>query len=312
MIGYIIFFIVAMIGLSILYNLDSDRNDALSRRKKQTKDMFRGNVLKDKIDEVVNERIKFSKRKKMESMLVQAGFNASYAEYLVVCIGSAILMSLISGYLLSNILLAILFLFFGFFAPLQVVSFLRNRRIAILEKQIGAFMQMVIKRYENTRDLNKALEMTSVEFEGEDPLDTELKKTILEIDLGVPVVKALKNLASRTGNKYMERFASYYEVASGVGTDDLRKNLLNQAYEQYKENLQMKRLLKKEISGPVQEAYIMIITVPIFAIYQVATNPDYPAFMTTTGMGKMGTTVIIGVLIGIIWFVNAKLGAPLD
>lgn len=312
MIGYIIFFIVAMIGLSILYNLDSDRNDALSRRKKQTKDMFRGNVLKDKIDEVVNERIKYSKRKKMESMLVQAGFNASYAEYLVVCIGSAILMSLISGYLLSNILLAILFLFFGFFAPLQVVSFLRNRRIAILEKQIGAFMQMVIKRYENTRDLNKALEMTSVEFEGEDPLDTELKKTILEIDLGVPVVKALKNLASRTGNKYMERFASYYEVASGVGTDDLRKNLLNQAYEQYKENLQMKRLLKKEISGPVQEAYIMIITVPIFAIYQVATNPDYPAFMTTTNMGRMGTTVIIGVLIGIIWFVNAKLGAPLD
>lgn len=313
MIKYIVISVAIMIFLTILYNIDFDvKKVTMSKRKKQVKKMLRENVLQEKLDKIIEKNVKFSKRQGMEEKLIQAGFNISYTEYILICSLTAIVLSVLLGKALNNIFIGILFLIFGYLAPYQIVSFFRNKRILLLENQIGAFMQMVIKRYENTRDFNTALKMTSIEFEGEDPIDTEIKKAILEIDLGKSVSEALKNLAIRTGNKYMERFAAYYEIASEIGTDDVRKNLLTQAYEQYKENREMVRQLKKEISGPVQEAYIMILSVPIFAIYQIATNPDYIYIMTRTTIGRVGTAGVLGTLILTIWFVNAKLGAPLD
>lgn len=308
-----LFYTIGMIGFSILYHFEPrEKTDAISIRKRQSKNMLRENVLKDRLDSIIDKRVKISKRNIMQDKLIQAGFNVSYTEYIMICILSAVVMAVVFGLVLSNPIIAILFLVFGFLAPYQLVSFVRNKRLDLLEKQIGSFMQMVIKRYENTRDLHKALEMTGIEFEGEEPMATEIKKTVLEIDLGIPVVDALKNMAKRTGNKYMDRFSSYYEVASEIGTDELRKDLLNQAYEQYEENRQLKRMLKKEISGPVQDAYVMILAVPMFAVYQVLTNDEYIHFMTQTTMGRVGTAGIIGTLIAIIWFVNAKIGAPLD
>ena len=302
-----------MIGLSILYYIEPIRREnPLSRRKKQTVNMLRENIIKDKLDEILKARVKVSKRNSMEDKLVQAGFNMSFTEFVMVSILSGIIMGILFGTIMINPLLGVVFLIFGSLAPYQAVMFIRNRRITLLEKQAGVFMQMVIKRYENTRDMHKALQMTANEFKGEEPIGTEIDKTVLEIELGVPTVEALKNMAKRTNNQYLERFAAYYEVAAEVGTDDLRRDLLTQAYNQYEENRQLKRELKKEISGPVRDAYIMIASVPLFALYQIAMSEGYVDFMTKTTTGRIGTTAIIGALILIIWFVNAKIGAPLD
>lgn len=309
----LIFYTVSMIGLSILYYIEPIRREnPLSRRKKQTVNMLRENIIKDKLDEILKARVKVSKRNSMEDKLVQAGFNMSFTEFVMVSILSGIIMGILFGTIMTNPLLGVMFLIFGSLAPYQAVMFIRNRRITLLEKQVGVFMQMVIKRYENTRDMHKALQMTANEFKGEEPIGTEIDKTVLEIELGVPTVEALENMAKRTNNQYLERFAAYYEVAAEVGTDDLRRDLLTQAYNQYEENRQLKRELDKEISGPVKEAYIMIASVPMFALYQIATNDEYVQFMTKTTTGRIGTTAIIGALILIIWFVNAKIGAPLE
>lgn len=308
-----LFYTISLIGLSVIYYIEPIRKkDPVSRRKKQAEGMFRENVIKDKLDEVLKERVKVSKRNDMEDKLVQAGFNMTFTEFVMVSILAGIFMGIFFGGLMTNPLLGVMFLVFGFLAPYQVVMFLRNRRISLLEKQIGAFMQMTIKRYENTRDMHKALQMTGTEFRGEEPIGTEIDKTVLEIDLGIPTVEALENMAKRTNNQYLERFAAYYGVASEVGTDELRRDLLTQAYNQYEENRQLKRELDKEISGPVKDAYIMIASVPMFALYQMATNDEYVQFMTKTTTGRIGTTAIIGALILIIWFVNAKIGAPLE
>jgi len=309
----LIFYTVSMIGLSILYYIEPIRREnPLSRRKKQTVNMLRENIIKDKLDEILKARVKVSKRNSMEDKLVQAGFNMSFTEFVMVSILSGIIMGILFGTIMTNPLLGVMFLIFGSLAPYQAVMFIRNRRITLLEKQAGVFMQMVIKRYENTRDMHKALQMTANEFKGEEPIGTEIDKTVLEIELGVPTVEALENMAKRTNNQYLERFAAYYEVAAEVGTDDLRRNLLTQAYNQYEENRQLKRELRKEISGPVIDAYIMIASVPLFALYQIAMSEGYVGFMTKTTTGRIGTTAIIGALILIIWFVNAKIGAPLD
>lgn len=309
----LLFYTASMIVLSILYHIETTtKENSISRRKKQTVNMFRENIIKDKLDEILKEKVKASKRNSIEDKIIQAGFNISFTEFVMISLFSGIIIGILFGTVMTNPLLGLMFIIIGFLTPYQVIMFIRNRRIALIEKQVGAFMQMAIKRYENTRDMYKALQMTANEFKGEEPIGTEIEKAVLEIELGIPVSEALENLAKRTNNQYLDRFAAYYGVAAEVGTDDLRRDLLTQAYNQYEENKQLKRMLKKEISGPVRDAYVMIITAPLFALYQIAMNKDYINFMTKTTTGRIGTTGIIGVLILVIWFVNAKIAAPLD
>lgn len=304
-------FTFLMVVLTVAYNVGKTEG-ILEKRKAQTQALFNENVLKKRLEQIAEDKVKFSKRYKIETMCLQAGFKLSYAEYKIVSFATGVLTSIVVGTVMNNPYLAFMFFFIGFVAPGQIISFLKNRRVVRLEGQIGAFMKMVIKRYETTKDFSKALELTMVEFKGEEPIYTELKQTVLEINLGKPVGEAMDDLARRTGNKYMERLSDYYKIASSLGTEDVRKKLLNQAYDQFEENRQIKRLLNKEISGPKREAYVMLASIPMIIVYQCVTNNSYIDFMTNTFIGKIGTTFIAGIFIGCVWFVNAKIGAPLD
>lgn len=311
--GIMVFYIAIMIFLIVLkFILNKDKSGILEKRKKQANNLERSRIIKEKIDEIIIKKTKPTKKRKFENISEQAGLTIGYAEYLLLKIGLGIILTIIFAIIFNSFIMGLFFFLLGYAMPYQIINYIKNKRLLFIEKQIGSFMQMIIKRYENTRDFYKALIMTHHEFKGIEPMYSELKKTILDIELGIPVVDALDALAKRTGNKYMNRLAAYYKVASEIGTDELRRDLMNQAYIQFEEDRQMKRMLKKEIAGPVQEAYVMVLSIPAFALFQTTTNPDYIKFMTKTFMGQVGTITILGVLIGIVWFINAKLGAPIS
>lgn len=310
-IAIIIFAALAMLT-SVIYFLTDEITSVLQNRKTQSKNLFKENILKQRLEAITKKKVKFSKRHKIETLCIQAGFKLSYAEYFIISAMSAIAVFIFSLSIMKNIYLSIVFLFVGYFIPNQVISFWRNRRINLMERQVGSFLNMVLKRYDVSKDFSKALEMSMEEFRGEEPFYAELKTTVLEIKLGTPITEALDELARRTGNKYMTRLSDYYKIASAIGTDDVRKKLLYQAYLQFEENRKAKAFMKREIAGPKREAYIMLATIPVFALYQTATNPDYINFMTNTPTGKVGTTVIAAVFLACIWFINAKIGAPIE
>ncbi|WPQ59627.1 type II secretion system F family protein [Paenibacillus polymyxa] len=236
----------------------------------------------------------------------------TYAEYLMISVASALIVAIFVGMVMNNPILGIIFLIVGYMIPKQFITLRKNRRVVMMEKQIGSFMHMVIKRYETTREFSKALELSTIEFKGEEPLYTELRKTVLDINLGKPVTDSMDALARRTGNKYLARFSDYYKIASSIGTDEIRKKLLEQAYKQFEENRVNKQTTKKELATVVREAYIMLGSIPMFAIYQVMTNDKYIDFMTETFLGKVGSVIIIAVFMGAVWFINNKISAPID
>lgn len=296
-----------------LFNFFKNQNSSkLQTRKNQSKNLLRENVIKQRIEKIAEGRVKYSKRYAIETLCLQAGVPLSYSEYLMISVTSGIIVAIFVGIFMNNPLLALIFLVIGYMLPKQFITLMKNRRISLMEKQIGSFMQMTIKRYETTRDFGKALELSTTEFKGEEPLYTDLRATVLEISLGKPVGEAMDGLARRTGNKYMGRFSDYYKIASAIGTDDIRKKLLAQAFEQFEENRKAKQTMKKELSSVVREAYIMLGSIPMFAAYQMMTNDKYINFMTNTFMGKIGSVVIITIFMGAVWFVNNKISAPLD
>lgn len=307
------FWFIALSSMLWVYLfIEQRKKDQVRKRNLQLKSLLRENVLKKKLESYVDGKVKVSKRHEIETLYLQAGIRLNYTEHVMFSSVSSLFCVLFAIFVLNNLLLMILFAIIGYLLPKQIISWAKNIRIEKMEKQIGPFMQMVIKRYEVTKDFSKALELTADEFKGEEPLYKELKQTVLDLRLGMSIVDALQGLARRTGNPFLKRMADYYEVSLQVGTEDVRKKLLNQAYLQYKENQDVKRFMKRELAGVKREAYILTGSIPLFVVWQAMSNPSYVEFMTQTLIGKVGTAVIVSVFFGSLWFVANKISAPLD
>lgn len=307
----VVFAILSMF-ISVVYMLTSKGNGKLEQRKQQSNNRLRENVLRKRLEKLAEERVKYSKRYEIETLCLQAGMNMSYVEYVAVSVTTSLVFSLLMLIALNNWILGLVLLVIGYMIPKQTITFLKNRRVSIMDKQVGSFMLMVIKRYENTKDFKTSLELTMTEFKGEEPLYSEIRQAVMDVNLGKPMSETLSEMARRTGNKYMMRLADYYKISSDIGTDDVRKKLLNQAYMQYEENRKGVSMMKRELSGVKREAYIMLCSVPAFAVFQMNTNKDFIHFMTSTTLGQGGTVALFVILAGSMWFINNKISAPLD
>ena len=309
-----IFSIVFYIFISILlvFNYKLNNKNTLSMRKEQTSINLREHNLKKTLEKNFENRSNYTKKYKIEMLCKQAGLKISYGEYKILQVICAILLPIICLSILKNEYLAVTAIVIGLLVPNQIITIIRNRRTSILDKQVGSFLQMVTERYSNTKDFSKAINDCLEDFKGAEPFYSELRDTVLEMQLGVSVSNALKGLADRTGSKYLNRLGDYYSLALKLGTSEARNTLLKQSFYQYDEDRKIKNELKMAISGPANEAYIMIAFIPVTMIYNSFTNPDYIPFMTGTTMGKVGVAIIFGVITGCLWIVSSKLSAPID
>lgn len=314
MIPIIIFAVIMSLLLSFIYFKTSEEKDKnIEKRMNQSKNLFAENVLNEKLLSSIEKRAKPSKKEKIKKELTKAGFsNVQYAQFALVRIIFSILFTIIAYVIIPNPLTLMIFLGIGYVLPTQILKLLSNNRTNKLNAQVGSLMDMVTKRYENTKDFHKAFELTINEFEGVEPIYSEMNRTLAQMNIGVPVEKALNDFAERIDNKFMKRYAAYYEIVASIGKDDLRKELLNQAYKQYEEDNNLKRMLKKEISGPKNDAFIMWGFTILVALYNSVMDDNYIYFMTKTSFGQLGTLAIIVVLIFTLWFINVKIAGPLD
>lgn len=306
----ILFFL--LMSFLIVYNYRTNNKTALDMRKEQSKTSLRENAIKKALEQNFEDKVSYNKKYKVETMCIQAGLKIKYGEYKLICLASAIGLPLLCLSVLNNEYLAIVAFFLGFTIPSQAITMLRNRRMKIMDKQIGSFLQMVTERYANTKNFSKSIQDCVEDFKGAEPFHSELRDTVLEMQLGVSTAVAVKGLAKRTGSKYLNRLGDYYSLAIKLGTSEARNTLLKQSFYQYDEDRKIKNELKMAISGPANEAYLMIAFIPCTMIYNAFTNDDYIRFMTQTTLGKIGVAGIFAVIIGCLWVVNTKLSAPID
>ena len=101
-------------------------------------------------------------------------------------------------------------------------------------------------------------------------------------------------------------------MAEDIGTSDARDMLLTKALQQYRNNKTMRNVLKERIEGPKRESMILLVAVPGVVIYQAFASESYVDFMLHTQTGKIGCVVILLSCMGCTWFINKKIGAPIE
>ncbi|MBQ3420823.1 MAG: hypothetical protein IJH34_03990, partial [Romboutsia sp.] len=102
----------------------------------------------------------------------------------------------------------------------------KTKRTEKLNAQVGTFVSVVIGRYEMLNDFSESLRLSLEECYDQEPIATEIRKTIMDLDLGLPVNEALDNMALRTGNKFIYKLSNNYKISNDIGTKESRKKLL--------------------------------------------------------------------------------------
>jgi tight adherence protein B len=302
-----------LIILTIIGFFIDDLNSRVIRQKKnQIANAIKRTSNTNIIFDLIDKKTKGVKKYKIKKYLEQAGLDYTYNQFAVFRISLMVSLFLITMFLMNSPIIALIISLFSGFIPTQVVMVMKNTRYERLEEQFEPFFKMVLSRYENSEDIVESLKTTEYDFIGENPMHSEIKKTNMDIRLGTPVKEALMSMAKRTSNPFLERFAEYYEVSLLIGNSRDRHAILNQAYAQFKEFRELKMIVKKELASPKRDAYIMLATIPVFFLYQASTNDEYLDFMFKTLIGQVGTSIILMIVLGSIWFINNKINAPLE
>ncbi|EGT3641087.1 TPA: type II secretion system F family protein [Clostridioides difficile] len=314
---YVLFTIITLllyIAIALVLSKVANKNKEIKIKSRFGNKYFRSSdvSVKKQIEEKMSQRASIKKKYKVETTCLQAGYNINYGEYSVICLAMAISLPLIMMILLKNIILAIVFIFIGYSVPWQFFKTLSNKRVTKMESQIGSFIRIIIERYKINKNISKSLVETLPDFQGSEPLYSELKKSVVDIDLGIPIEEVLSSLARRTGSKYLKLFSNYYEVSSMLSSQESKIKILTTSFNQYEDNRIIKRDLRKEIMGPVRESYIMVFAIPVLMLYQSFVSDGYLDFMINEKIGQIGLTGIFVSILLCVWFINAKIGAPLD
>lgn len=310
MIGVSLFVLVV---LKFLIDWFRTREKRVSKiEKTHSLKRLRESAIKRELEKALIENTSVKKKYKIELLCAQAGFKLGYGEYVLSCLFCAIAFPVMIIATLDNLTLAIVMIFVGWMIPGQFISFMRNRRVTILDRQIESFMELFSERYKTVRNPARSMQDCLSDFEGQEPIRYEIKSTLMDIELGMPVIQAMRGMAERTNSTYLGKLVEAVRVSEDIGTDEVRERLINKTLQCHRKRKTRFNTLKQRISGPKKESMILLIAVPGVMLYQVATTDSYIDFMLHTSLGKGGLTFIVVMCILAIWFINKKIGAPLE
>lgn len=309
---WIVIAIIVLMMVKFIVTFISERKTRRSTKDRKSLKGMRELAVKQKLEEELTVNTKVSSRHKFERLASQAGLYIRYGEYRLICLLSALVLPILTLMFMRNIYMALAMIFVGAIIPGQVISAIRNRRVGILDRQVESFMELFVERYKLTQSPSMALEGCVQDLVGQQPLYGELQRAISEMDTGDPTLEVFERFAERTANKYLMRMATSLKMAEDIGTSDAREMLMSKALLQYRNNKTLRNTLKERIEGPKRESMILLIAVPGVVIYQAIASESYVDFMLHEPTGKIGCVVILLSCMACTWFINKKIGAPIN
>lgn len=310
--SFAIFLLLILIAISLFKYLLKDEKEKSLKRKHQSTFLYSIDTALKRAEKRF-EKAPIRKKAVVEKIIAQSGQKMSYETLMVRRVLFAIGGAFFGLIILRNIVMGTMFTIVGYVGYWEYIKFLRNKRIEKIDSQIGPFISILTERWLMTEDIVASMAECEKEFRGIEPLHSEIKRSYYKITSGGETVdEALYELAVRSGNIFMKNFARYYSSASEIGSKDISRALVPQAFKQYESNRKMKVLLKREISEPVKTAYMMVGALIGTVLYQVSITEEFWKILSTSWYGNLILAYICTVTLTSIWIINVKLSGIID
>ena len=308
-IGAIIFFIVIIVIELITYavkNMQSvNRAKIRKRLRKHTYekdntgqiDIVKKRVLSD-IPFFNRLLLKIPGIKALDGLTIKANskYPAGFYVLTTLFLGSVGFMG-INFFLTNRLLSLLLAALLACFPFLQLYS-LKQKRIEKFRDQFPEALDLIARALKAGHSLNSGMKLAADEFN--DPLGPEFDETLGEINFGISVANALKNLAGRIKCPELKYFvvAVILQRETGGNLSELIESLANLIREKFKFQGKVRTL-----SAEGRLSAVVLVAIPILiGIYMYLSNPEYLGLLFTEPIGRimLGTAAImmvIGILV---------------
>jgi tight adherence protein B len=131
----------------------------------------------------------------LQKMLAQGNVDVRAGNFLVLCVGAAVILAIVAAIAGGNLLFAWAGALIGFFIPYAYASHMRNKRFQKFEEKFPEAIDTLARAVRAGHAFTTALEMIANEVS--EPVAGEFRQLYEEQKFGLPVRDALINLAER-------------------------------------------------------------------------------------------------------------------
>jgi len=202
---------------------------------------------------------------------------------------------------LNNIYAAILSVVLAYFFDKSIRKIENRKRIEVLDSQIETALQIISSLYAATGNLIEVLNKTADCVD--EPLSSELKKTVTDYYNGMPLKDALKGLAERVPSRDIKIFVNGVIEAEKFGTNP--GDVISTVVETINDRILINEELKNELRGQKVTIYALLALLPAMVGLAIVLFPQVSGILTQSFVGKM---IICGVLIVeyVVWALSAR------
>jgi tight adherence protein B len=237
-------------------------------------------------------------RVNLDKQLEQAGVAVKAEEFVAGSVLGAAIAFILSGLLLGNPFLMLIFTVLGAFAPKFLLSLAVNRRRAKIQGQLPDILMILASSLRAGHSFFQALDMVSKEI-GE-PGAIEFSRVVAEIRLGRAVDEALIAMGERIGSEDFKWAVLAVNIQRDVGGN------LAEVLDTVADTLREREVIRRQVKVLSAEGrlsmYILTGLPILIALYISRVNPGYLNLLFSTAPGRVMLLTGIALLgVGIFW-----------
>jgi len=233
----------------------------------------------------------------IDQQLLKAGLSQTVSDFLLIT-GMSGCLGLILGYWQSGLLIGLLCLIAGLILPYGILGVIVSRRQTKLEEQLPEVFDFIARSMQAGHAFNAALQMAATE--APEPVATEFKLAFNQVNLGMPIQKALSELAQRVDCADMRYFAIAVMINREVGGD--LSGLLRNVSELIRERIKLRMAIYAMTAEGRFSAWILGLLPLALAGLLYAMNPEFIAPLWREESGRrLVTYAFLLMMFGIFW-----------
>lgn len=302
-------FVLVLLIVGIVMSLNSERNlveDRLGRYLEEDKDNQITDDETSFLTEWVNRRVEKSPRgDKVKRALARADLKFKVAEYFALVVMSVVLSSFVAGFLGGrNIISFGIGAVLGVLAPGMYVKSQQKKRLSSFNDQLPDMINLMVNGLRAGYSTMQAMEAISKELPP--PISDEFRRVVQEMQLGIPMGRALDNLLRRIPSDDLDFMITAINVQREVGGN--LAEILDTISFTIRERIRIKGEIQVLTSQVRTSAKILSLLPILLATYLWFVNNEYMKGLfemgNTCGFGAIGAALF---LISIGYFIMMRI-----
>ena len=171
----------------------------------------------------------------------------------------------------------------GFMIPRIVVSKKASRRLAAFENQLAETLDLIVGSLRAGQGLVQAVESSS--YEQTDPMRSELRRIVTQVNMGISVNDAMEMLTARFASRDVQLLAAAIAINRETGGN------LTEVLERLARTVRLRREIRDEARALTAAAratsYVLAVLPVAIASYCVAISPIYREQLLHAPLGRL-------------------------